>query len=357
MIVRRLEVENVRNIEKARLEPDPNINLIFGPNGSGKTALLEALYLLGSGRSFRARQIKEVIREGQEELTVFGVIQRDTWSHRLGVKKDKGGKTQAAVDGERLASSSRLAERLAVQVVTPETVRLIDGQAEDRRAFLDWGVFHVEPRFHREWADYRKSLEQRNRCLRMQRLRELDAWDAQLVAHGSELDRFRRAHASEISSRLKARLAQLDFGAPLEVGYASGWRDGEELADALERNRQSDLEAGYTSVGPHRADIVLRSRKERAARMLSRGQKKLLVYALLIAQVELIADTTGKKAVLLLDDLPSELDEDRRTRVVAELSQLGCQLFITSVDKHLSVGSNPTPALFHVEHGMFEAVV
>src|SRR6476620_5190017 len=182
MSLAELRIENLRCIESAVLEFSPELNLIAGENGAGKTSILEAIFLLGRGRSFRTRSSERLIRHGQPKLTVFGRTD-DSPSRQAGIEIAADGGTRARINGENARSLLELSGVVPVQAIDPEIHKLVDQGPERRRRWLDWLVFHVEPTFGLAWARYNRALKQRNAALKTSD-REVSAWDGELVQNG-----------------------------------------------------------------------------------------------------------------------------------------------------------------------------
>jgi len=191
MSLRRFRATGFRCLAEASLEPDPAMNVIAGPNASGKTSLLEAIYYLGRGRSFRVSGNRELVQSGAGGFTLFGEIQADDRLHRAGIEIEAG-KRRVRVDEEN-AGSAELAALMPVQAIDPEIHNLVQGGPEFRRRFLDWGVFHVKHQFLDAWRRYQQALRQRNAALRQgEPDSSVRAWDPELAASGDEVDRLRR---------------------------------------------------------------------------------------------------------------------------------------------------------------------
>src|SRR3982750_3186606 len=200
-----LRVENLRCIASAALEFSPQLNLIAGENGAGKTSVLEAIFLLGRGRSFRTRNNERLIRHGQPTLTVFGRTD-ETPPHSAGVEVSREG-TRARIDATNAESLLALSGFLPVQSIDPEIHKLIDQGPERRRRWLDWLVFHVEPSFGMHWTRYQRALKQRNAALRSGDP-GFAAWDALLVEHGETLTAQRRQVLSRLHPYFTALLGK-----------------------------------------------------------------------------------------------------------------------------------------------------
>ncbi len=346
MALAELQIENLRCIESAALQLSPQLNLISGPNGSGKTSILEAIFLLGRGRSFRTRSSEKLIRHGQPRLLVFG-RQDGAPSQAAGVEVTKE-RTRARINGADAESLLALSSVLPVQAIDPEIHKLIDQGPERRRRWLDWLVFHVEPSFGSHWARYQRALRQRNAALKV-RSSDVAMWSAPLVEHGIAMDSARRAALVRLEPYLAPLLGKFS-GLEVTVGFHSGWGQEHTLADALRGSLERDLERGATTVGPHRADVILRTKGRSARETLSRGQQKLTAVSLIVAQLKLIRAELGLGATLLLDDPAAELDARNLGLLFDELAALNCQMIATSLSPEIALFQAPK-AMFHVEQG------
>lgn len=359
MHLARLDVHSVRNIATARLQMPAGTTLITGDNGSGKTSLLESVWLLGTGSSFRSNRMVPVIRYGDDAATVHGeVIHDDGYRTALGVTRERTGGVQIKVRGEVVRTASALAEVLPVQLINPDSVEIVTGSPQRRRRFLDWGTFHVEPSFLGTWKSYRRCLEQRNALLR-QRVppsgAELDAWDDRLSRDADVIDAQRRSSVTALQPLVDQALEDLGGPSGISLRYLPGWdADAASLASVLAKQRESDRLQGFTRSGPQRADLKLTAAGRNAAEALSRGQQKILACALLVAQGRWLAAVTAKQGIYLVDDLPAELDRDHREKLGNILATLPAQVLVTAVQRDLVVAgleSATALAMFHVEHG------
>jgi len=357
MPISRLIVNHLRNLNDLELFPSAGVNLIVGANGSGKTSLLEALYLLGRARSFKTNKHKTFIAKGEFQATVFGDVQTfpDTASITAGVTKSVDGKHQIKVAGMDASSAAPLLELLPIQLIEPDTFKLLDSGPSYRRQFIDWGVFHVEHSFFKCWQRLNRCLKQRNRLLRRGKIDRsvLSVWDQEFVIQAQRLTQQREAYIECLRPIFIGVLNQLVDLQGLEIDFYSGWNVKASLEDTLIEMLDSDCKRGFTQAGPHRADLRVKYLEHNANDVLSRGQQKLVICALKIAQGHYFSQYTGRPCIYLLDDLAAELDSVHRDRLCQMLSQLDCQLFITSVDE--AAFSNNWPSMdlkvFHVEHG------
>jgi len=358
MSLAKLDVSNVRNIEAASLSPSPRLNFILGPNGSGKTSLLEAVHILGRARSFRCTQAGQVIRFQQDDLTVTGTVtQADGLPPvPVGVKLGRR-KREIALAGGRLQTSAELIRAFPVLLVQPASSSLLDGPPKARRQFLDWGAFHLDAGFLAHWRGYARALDQRNALLRAGSARGIEIWNHELSRYGTIVALARAAYAERLLPYFHAATAHFLGATPFELRTACGWGEEQALEDVLKEGIAQDLRDGHTRAGPHKGDFAIFSDGRSAKHYLSRGQMKLLVFALLLAQAHLLEEALGNQGCVLIDDLASELDQDNRGRLLQFLQQRQAQFFITATDPRLleQTGSADA-AMFHVEHGRLARV-
>ena len=359
MRIASIRIKDVRSLAEVEVEPDPCINVLVGPNGSGKTSFLEAVHILSLGRSFRTRRTRAVIRHEAEALMVFGEIDGDELGRKytIGIEKSVSG-ARFRVDGGEVRSVSSLARRLPVMVIAPEGLKALLEGSEHRRRLLDWTLFHVEPRYLEVLQRYGHVLRQRNAVLRspggLDVDRELDVWDEQIVRHGEHLDLMRRNHVeSSRMAEVTGEAIRSVLNEDVTWEYWGGWDRKQSLQAELATRRGRDRQAGFTTAGPHRADIVWRGPRGMARESLSRGQGRLLVMAFEVAQVGYVMGYGDVRPVLLVDDLSTELDIVSMQRFLSRIDALGLQVFISSVLDAVVTLVRPTVSVrvFHVERG------
>jgi DNA replication and repair protein RecF len=352
MSLAELRIENLRCVESAALEFSPELNLVSGENGAGKTSILEAIFLLGRGRSFRTRSSERLIRHGSTALTVFGRTD-DSPPKQAGVEIAADGGTRARINGENAQSLLELSGVLPVQAIDPEIHKLVDQGPERRRRWLDWLVFHVEPSFGVHWARYSRALKQRNAALRSG-ASDISAWDSELIRNGEAITASRQQALERLAPRLTQTFARFG-GLDVAAGFFAGWAAGTSLEESLRSHLARDRTRGMTTSGPHRADVTLRRNHRVARETLSRGQQKLTAVAMIVSQLQLLQDELGMRAVLLLDDPAAELDEKNLQRLFDELASLRCQMIATSLTPETALFQAPK-ATFHVEQGRVKRV-
>jgi len=347
MSLAHLTVENVRCLQHAELELHPEHNLIWGANGSGKTSILEAIFVLGRGRSFRTRNSEKLIRHGQSSLIVFGRT-GGSGPRSIGVQVSKASGTIAKIDRVLVSSLTELSRGVPVQVIDPGIHKLVEEGGYRRRRWLDWMVFHVEPAFAEVWVRYTRALKQRNAALR-QHPDDAVAWESELVRSGELITELRRSTLERLRPAWEETVARLG-GLNAELQYKAGWSHEVPLAQALADFRVRDRSRGMTHPGPHRADVSVLLDGRAARDVLSRGQQKLVAIAMVLSQLHVFREITEISPTLLLDDPAAELDGEHLQRFIAQVNRLRCQLVLTSLQPHTGLFGAPE-RVFHVEQG------
>jgi DNA replication and repair protein RecF len=365
MQVKKLNVQGVRNIRQAVLHPAPTINIIYGENGSGKTSLLEAIFLLGRGRSFRTRKLNSIISKSSESCTVFALLSKESEPALsevpVGVSRSANGGFQFKVAGRQVNSASQLAANLPILLINSDSFTLITGGPGDRRRFIDWGVFHVEHEYRDIWRKFQRCHKQRNHLLRHDRMTpsQLFVWDREFVRLSEQVAIYRQRYFDKILPEFHKTLALLNNTLNIDLSLYRGWDVEQTLSEELKRNHQRDQNRKITHHGAHRADLRFICEGQPAAEVLSRGQEKLVVLALQIAQGRLLALANNTQCLYLLDDLAAELDQRHFAKGLGLLVELEAQLFMTGTSKELMQAALPEIrqgqiSMFHVEHGEIE---
>jgi DNA replication and repair protein RecF len=355
MALRSVRLQDFRCFEIAAFELDPKITLIQGLNGSGKTSLLEAVFLLGRGRSFRSSRLDTVVRRGQPRVGVSGELESGAVGIPIRVEYFEG-ETLAWLHGERVNSLTELSTAFPVQVIDPGIHKLIEEGPLRRRRFLDWGVFHVERNYVSAWQRFHRALRQRNAALRQRvSAHDLDAWDEAFASTAEQVDAARTQYLVASRAHLTAACVDL-LGFDISVRYTRGWLEGQSLREALARNRAIDTQRRTTSVGPQRADLEIHLSGRAAKDVVSRGQQKLLAAALILGQLELLNSVHGLRSTLLLDDPAAELDAKAIGQFMDRVFRLGAQLVLTSLPGQLSELAQRA-RVFHVEQGRIGRVL
>ncbi len=352
MYLERLRLRDFRCFEAAEITPSPAVNLLIGENASGKTSILEAIYYLGRGQSFRSTPARQVIRRGASAFSInANISQIGGQGHGLGVTCDPQN-IQYRLDQDKQTTRLDLVTKLPLQLVDPNVHRLLEQGPRFRRHFLDWGVFHVEHSFFPAWQRYRRALRQRNRALRDGLpKKDVIVWDAELVHSGETVDACRRGYIDSLRERLPDSTRAVLYGEPPLLEYEPGWRGNDGYGAALLGSLSQDQRARFTHQGPHRADLRVRVAGTRARDWVSHGQQKVLTTALLLAQADLLNQRRGITPVLLLDDMAAELGQAYRQTLMEEILRLQGQCFLTLLDAALVPSAIEVGAMYHVEHG------
>jgi len=365
MWIERLEVSGIRNLEAASLSLSPGLNLFWGANGAGKTALLEAVHLLGRGRSFRSARIAPVIQHGAAAAIVRAALTDEhEGAGELAVSRSRSGAAELRVNGASERRLSRAARLLPLQLFLPDGADLVLGAPVARRRFFDWGVFHVKPRYLEQLQAYQRALRQRNALLQTRRgvsvgkaLAEVAIWTERLAALAVPVHQDRLEYTATLGPVLAEMLDLLGARElSIELDYRPGWPADSDFEEALGASIGRDVKLSATQHGPHRADLRLMAGAGTAAETLSRGQAKLVASALRLAQVQITKRSTGRGSVLLIDDVGAELDRDHSHRFFGSLAGTGCQVLATSLEALSLEEFGAERSMFHVERGRIRAV-
>jgi DNA replication and repair protein RecF len=350
----RVRITALRCLRDVELSLHPRRNYIFGPNGAGKTSLLEGMFVLGRGRSFRTRQVRRLVRHGEDGFAVFGATTSDGVARHLGVAYHEG-RLEKKIDGKVATGMAELAALLPVHAIDPSMHGLVEGGPSERRRFLDWGVFHVEHGYLDAWKRYRRVLSQRNAALkRSPSSAELHPWSLQLVQAADAVESSRRRYIEQLAPYLRA-VGQRLLERPLTLDYRRGWTDDEDLTQALNATEARDRDHGSTAVGPHRAELLLRLDGRRVQDEASRGQQKLTAAALILAQVAVESALRPLRSLLVVDDPAAELDAGSLERLLAAMADLPAQVVFTALTPTHLPPDREQP-VFHVEQGEVRAV-
>lgn len=397
----RIDIENFRCIESASLELDARATGIIGANASGKTSLLEAIYFLGHGRSFRTQHRDRLLRSEADFFRIVGRLQpqaqasptlpsiepnqrddlralapasvvssveHDTSDRSAGsVIQSAGsplvvgieyvdGATRAHLAGRGVSGIADIAEVLPVQIIDPGIHRLIEEGSARRRRLMDWGVFHVKHEFLGWWRRYQRALLQRNTALRGSNPMEMVvAWEREMAAAGTAVDQLRSAYLERLAPHFEAILPRLVHD-EVRFTYRRGWSADQDLANALQESRLRDLRLKTTQVGPHRADVSFLVAGEPARDRVSRGQQKMLAAGFILSQLALRVAEQAPRACLMLDDPAAELDVDNLGKLLAVIADIPAQLIVTSVHEQGLQGIG-IARMFHVEQGRFSKML
>ena len=352
MILSELKIHHLRNLSSIKLPLHPRFNFISGANGSGKTSILEALYLLSCGHSFRSREIAPIIQQDQSTFTVFA---RGTEQETISIQKSSAQPTQIKLNNQFCSSTSQLAYAVPCQIFYSDIFQIIDAGSAVRRSVLDWGLFHVKPNYLGLLKDYKKVLKQRNALLKKHApYTHFVPWDNQLSELALQLDLLRKEYFVLWAKEFTLVLAQLT-DLECTLNYFRGWdkkNTGKNLQQVLEEHFESDKHKQYTQYGAHQADVIIESNLNKAKQFLSRGQQKIILIALKLAQANLVT----QDCLYLLDDLPAELDEVHQRKLLSYLASRKGQYVITTNTsaEFLRSCTSETSFCYRLSHGLVE---
>jgi DNA replication and repair protein RecF len=334
---------------------DPAVTIFTGGNGAGKTSLLEAIYVLGRGRSFRSPDGRSLIRDGTESAEISADIIDRGLTRRIGARVARDG-LSVFLDGHRDPRLTDLARMMPVLSLDAGTTELVQGSPDNRRRLMDWGLFHVEQNYLEVWRHFRRALSQRNAGLRAAAsAAELDAWDREYLEAAAAVDAVRQRYAERLSPVFRATASKL-LDTAAEINYMAGWRSEQSLAQVIEEAREGDRAQGVTRFGPHRGDLTIQLDSSRARARSSRGQQKLLGAALILSQARLVAGAREDRVILLVDEPEADLDRTHTGRLVTSLRAAPVQLVVAAIERSDLLGKLGG-AMFHVEHGEVKALL
>ncbi len=351
-----LTIEQVRNLSDVKIAPSPEANIIYGENASGKTAILESIYLLSKARSFRTAHIKEVIQHGREYLTVSALINtRENKTVNTGLRKSNK-ETEIRYDGERIKAVSEQAKNVVVQTANPDKTTLLTGSPRDRRKWIDWAMFHVEHDYLQVWHSYHRALRNRNALLRRAaKEEEYYVWESIMADTAKKLKGMWQKYLICLQQYYQETADQHACASVMFAAKKDKQKGGGFL-EHLQMTRQSDIKAGFTQQGPHKADFEFKTEGKHISAVFSRGQIKLFVILLSIAQAKLLKNERKLTPIFLVDDLTAELDKKTIDMLLELLYVEKMQLFITSIEPDEIIRKNTETTLFHVKQGSVKNV-
>lgn len=350
MFINHLKIHNFRNIIEKHLDFDNNINIFHGENGVGKTSILESIYYLSSGKSFRKGNYKSLINFNSDAFNVYIKCSSRDADHIFSVNKNNKGLWKAKHNNEVLKKQSFITQIFPVVSIDPEVYQLVDFGPLYRRSFLDWLVFHVKHDYLLLWKKTNKCIKQLNILYKQKASNdELDLWEESLIKFTHQLNQIR----IEIFNLIKPIILDLsEFMQEeiphLDITYKQGWLDNNSYHEQLIIDREKNLKYGQLQSGPHKMDIKISTGSIAASHTLSRGQKKVLSITFYMAYIHLL-NKHNITPILCLDDFDAELDENKLIKAANFFNNSDTQIFITSVQQKKITRAFPSAAMFHVK--------
>lgn len=359
LYIEELTARSIRNLKKFNIKTNPSLNFFYGANASGKTSVLESIYLLSRLKSFRSKRISDVITKGDTSLLVSAKGKHKNKLFSVGVEKGRG-LTRIKFNNEQVKTASEQVKKLPIYLLTPEHNVLFVGGPRERRRWIDWSLFHVEQNYLDTWKNYHRALRHRNTLLkdvRFDNSTEIVAWETQIIQEAEKIDSMREKYIGSLGKTLNEKHLPAVLPGDARISYLKNERGVNGLADALIKNRKEDAKKGYTSFGPHRADILFYYQEVKVEKHLSRGQTKLFAASLVSAQLEKLKEKGGAP-IMLVDDLSAELDQQAAEKMLNLLLANKTQTFVTSIkppSKQKQLDNNI--AVFHVKHGSIKKML
>lgn len=360
-----ISLDGFRNYTQFSAQFSPGVNVIWGENAQGKTNLLEGIYLNAMARSFKTSRDKDLIRFGEEFCRIHTISEAYDEELETEILVTKAGKKSIKIDGVKASKTSQLLERIYIVIFSPEDLKIVKDEPEKRRRFIDRELCQIKPGYYSDLSDYKKVLKQRNMYLKE---REIDPavlgiWDYELARYGSRIIRRREEfikRISEISSdihdRISGGLENLTIHYEANVAYSGPDSTEAEFYKILEHSRDDDIRNRTTGHGPHKDDLKIEANSIDLRKFGSQGQQRTAALSLKLSEIRLIEAETGEKPILLLDDVLSELDNERQSYLISSLGEN--QMFITTADiSGKVIRSMPEGKVFQIKQGTIESEI
>lgn len=353
--VRTAHIRNFRNLRDITLSPGPRLNVFHGDNGAGKTAILEALALASTLRSFRGSANQDLVTNGKEGYVVRVSVDGEPLPDTIVATFAHGQRKQTQLNKKRVTRRSQVSRKLPVVVFAPNHLSLASGSPAVRRQFLDVVGEQVKEGYAGALREYDRALRARNRLIkdRPQDERSLLAYEGPMARAGAHITADRIALCDALTPSVQDIFRRIVGPSPtLRISYrATGSPAHESFGQQLKKNREKDIQRGHTTAGPHADDLVLTLRDQAPAKhQASQGQQRAMALALKLAELTLLAATAQRTPVMLLDDVSSELDSTKNRQLFAVLGELGGQVFLTTTDPG-HVHTELERVDFHVQAG------
>lgn len=360
MYIKNIELLNFRNYEKLNLDFHQNVNLILGNNAQGKTNLLEGIYISSIGRSFRTNKDSELVKFEQNTAKIKVQAEKEVASTEVEIQIKKDAKKSIKKDGVNIKKTSQLLENILIVIFSPEDLKIVKDEPEKRRKFIDRELCQIQPLYYDSLSNYKKTLQQRNSYLKEENIDNsvLDLWDVQLAKYGAKIINIREkfirkisAFSGEIHQSITNGKESLFLEYNPNIEYIEDIREQEEyFYDEIKKSFKNDFRQRTTGKGPHKDDISFYVNGINMRSFGSQGQQRTCALSLKLAELNLIKEETDEDAILLLDDVMSELDIERQQYLIKTLKDN--QLFITTTDVDENIrNSFPEAKIIYIENG------
>ncbi len=333
MYIAKLQLQNFRNIQSQSYDFNRDMNFIIGKNGSGKTSILESIYYLSHSRSFKSSQLNRIINHDADEFVVFTkAFNYDNIT--ISLSRKTNGNNISKLNYEIQNNHTEITRILPIQLINPEAFNVINSGAQQRCKILDWGSFYLDKTFLKIWQQTKYLVKQRNSALKQNYpYSYIQGIDNKLNEFGNILDTKRAEYFTKLAPKIYEILAQFNTDIKVDISYYRGWKNDKNLIEVLTEAYDNDNRYNITKHGPHKADIVMTINGKPVQDILSRGQQKILICAIKLAQGELHNVENENRCIYLVDDITSELDSIYTTTLFAYLQKLKSQVFVSTTDK------------------------
>lgn len=324
-------VENFRVFKYVKIDLCSNLNFFCGNNGAGKSSLIEAITILTRGKSHRSNNLAFAIRHDEEFFRVGGRIESLSGFSQIGIEKSYT-QLKIRLNEQNVNSLSKLAEIIPVQVIDSEILRIVHSGPVIKRSFLNWGCFHFDQIYRETWKNYNKIHKQINSTLKLQDKNLLRSWYPSLISSANILHQQRLLQVDKLNLILNEHYRGWFGNNQIRITYRKGWSEKNDFHESILLNEKRNLFNETLTIGPHRANLVLKIGDKDASTNLSKGQQKMLAMAMYLSQVKILKTYLKIKPIILIDDLVSELDKYNVELVLHDINTMDLQTIVTSIE-------------------------
>ena len=312
MYIKDIYLKNFRNYREQTIELNENANVFYGNNAQGKTNILEALYFAALGRSFRTFKENELIKINHEYSNIIITYIKNDRENTIEINLNKGNKKTIKINGVKINKSSEIVGNINIVIFSPDDISILKQGPQLRRKFLDVFISQLKPKYLFELLEYNRILDNRNACLKSKKIDTLDVWNEQLASKMEIICKYRKEYIDKLQEKINYIHPGLtDNEEDIKIIYKTSFNNKDEFLQLLKKNEQNDLFKGYTTEGAHREDFEILINDKSLNMYGSQGQHRTAILALKIAELKIIKEEIGENPILLLDDVTSELDEQR----------------------------------------------
>jgi DNA replication and repair protein RecF len=354
-VIKKLEINQFRNIENQFIEPSNSVNLVIGKNAHGKTNLLEAIYYIGHNRSFKSTKIGDVVGHKHKSIQLSANVDNKTIKLQKSTKK-----TLISIDRQKIISTSEITKLLPTQIITPDRGFIVNGSPKNKRSYLDWGVFHVKPELLAVYKSYNKALKNINILLSKNKTSEIDSWFFELSGTAKKINENRVMYIDALrrTTNNQNSLVRPNNNKGFEYSLSTGWPkevdslNQSSICEYLNKHLNNFIKTKFLNFGPHKASIKFSLNKTNES-LLSRGEQKQYSIIFWLTQVEMLTNK-GIRPIILVDDISSELDKAKIEFLFSCLEKLNVQVFVTDIGNNLRPVIYSKQAVYKIHNGVIK---